>query len=221
LKAFPGTNSNPLPAWENAELQGGNVKVILLAMLMTATLGVGLATRAAAEVVYTQVNVSIPVNGSYNIVLNPNGVADFTLSSRFLQGYCQSGDEFVWSLTVESSSGNAVVNLSAQIGSDYASALLNGVPISSSQSFNPSASVMAELYWGNCGIGALGQWLNLPDRYLGLEFQDAAGNTHYGWAKVSTVAYVDQNGHLQASTVLSGFAYQTVTGQGILTGQTS
>jgi hypothetical protein len=190
-------------------------KTICFAIILLAAL----VTTAHAEIVYNSVNVSIPVGGYYNIDLDGDGVTDFSLSSKLLQGYCQAGDEYVWNLTVTPSNGNAVVITGGHSGSDYASALLIGVLVNSSQSLYPSASVMAELYWGKCGTGTLGEWLNLPARYLGFQFQDAANNTHYGWAELSTVAYVDQQGHLQASTILSGFAYETISGQAITTGQ--
>lgn len=197
------------------------MKFIRLTLIAAALVAAVLSEPAGAEVVYTPVNVSIPVGGYYNIDLNGDGITDFTLGSKLLQGYCQSGDEYEWSLTVTPANGNAIVIAADRIGPDYAIALPSGAPVSSSQSFYPDASVMAELYWGPCGTGTLGEWLNLPARYLGLQFQDAANQSRYGWAEVSTVAYVDQNGHLHASTILLGFAYETIPGQGVLTGQTS
>ena len=180
-----------------------------------------LAMATQAEVVYTQVNVSIPVGGYYNIVLNQNGLTAFTLHSKFIQGYCQSGDEYSWTLSVIPANGNAVVIDTGHTGSDYASALLSGVAVNSGQSFYPGEALMADLYWGTCGTGTLGEWLNLPARYLGFQFQRSDGQTHYGWAEVSTSAYVDQHGHLQANTFVFGFAYETSPGREILTGQTS
>jgi hypothetical protein len=180
-----------------------------------------LVSWAAGEVVYTNVNVSIPVGDSYNIDLNGDGITDFNLRSRLLQGYCQWGDEYVWTLTVTPASGNTVITEATYFGDSYPIALHIGIPVNSSQSFSPSASIMAGLYWGPCGHGTLGQWLTLPNRYLGLQVQDATGAIHYGWAKVSTVAYVDQSGNLHASTILSNFAYETVPYQEILTGQMS
>jgi len=188
---------------------------------ITLAFAFAIASAAHAKVVYTQVNTVIPVGGYYNIVLIPNGVTDFTLHSKLVQGYCQWGDEYDWTLTVTPADGNAVMIDTGHVGSDYASALLSGVVVDSSQSFYSGESVMAGLYWGACGTGTLGEWLNLPARYLGLQFQGPDGETHYGWAEVSAVAYVDQNGHLQTNTVLFGFAYETVPSQEILSGQIS
>lgn len=176
---------------------------------------------ATAKVVYTPIQVSIPTNGYYNLDLNHDGLTDFTLRSALLQDYCQFGDGYVWSLTVTPASGNAVVTAAGRVADNDASALASGAPVSSSQNFYGNASIMAELSWGSCGIAALGEWLNVPYRYLGLELHGPGNEIHYGWAQVSNVAYVDQYGHLQTSTILFGFAYETAPGQAILAGQTT
>lgn len=196
------------------------MKPNLLSLVAIVILASAVVLPANAQVVYTQVNVSIPVGGSYNVDLNKDGVTDFTLKSKLLQGLCQWGDEYVWNLAVIPAGGNNVVTATDQAGSDYASALQYGVMVNASQNFYPIASVMADLTWGACGIGMSGEWLNLPNRYLGLQFQAADGTTHYAWAKLSTAAYVDQDEHLHASTLLTGFAYQASSGEGILAGAT-
>ena len=189
--------------------------------LATVLLLVTLAVTAEAEIVYTPVNISIGVGDSYGIDLNHDGIPDFTLRSHLLEDYCRTGDGYIWTLSVNPANGNAVVVASGHIGSAYAAALQNGVTVNSGQSFYPSLSTMAQLSWGFCGTGTLGEWLNLPDRYLGVQFKGAANDTHYGWVKLSTVAYVDQWNVLHARTVLTGIAYETVAGQEILTGHTA
>jgi hypothetical protein len=180
-----------------------------------------MAIPSTAEVVYTPVRVSIPVNSSFNVDLDADGLVDFTLTSKLLQGYCYLGDEYLWKLTVNPSSGNAVTSRAGQIGSGYAAALTSGVPVDSQQGFYPALSTMAELYWGGCGTGAGGEWLNTPNRFLGVRFLGSDQNIHYGWVRLSSVAFVDEHGNFQSSTILSGFAYETIPSQQILTGQTS
>lgn len=189
----------------------------LIAIVILAS---ALVLPANAQIIYTQVNVSIPVGESYDLDVNGDGVTDFTLKSKLLQGLCQWGDEYVWSLTVGSTGGNDVVTAADQAGSNYAAALPFGAMVNQSQNLNPGASVMAALSWGACGIGTSGEWLNLPNRYLGLQFQTPDGTTHYAWAKLSTAAYVDQDEHLHASTLLTGFAYQSIADKGIAAGAT-
>jgi hypothetical protein len=181
----------------------------------------GLTTPGINQVIYTPVHVSIPLNGSYNLDVNGDGIAELTLRPKLIKAECQSGDEYIWSLIVNPSTGNAVVVEGNGIGYDYAAALAPGVLVNASQGFYLGFSIMAEIYWGACGTGTSGEWLNRPGRYLGFEFLGPDHVIHYGWALVSSVAYVDSNGQLQTSTILSGFAYETTAGQGLLTGQTS
>lgn len=177
-----------------------------------------LAVPAHAEVVYTPVYMSVPVGGESGIDIDHDGVTDFTLKSHLLEYYCQFGDGYLWNLTFIARQGNAVV---VDTG-DYAAALTIGQPVNSGQEFYQGESVMTRLYWGFCGAGVLGQWLNLPNRYLGFQFRGAGvDDVHYGWAKVSDIAYVDQYNRLHASVILLGFAYETISGKAILTGQTS
>lgn len=182
------------------------------------TLMAALVIPVAAEVVYTPVYVSIPTGGHYDIDLNQDGVIDFSLEESLIQDYCQFGDGYIWSLGVVAHPGNAVAGTNGY----YAAALPIGQPVNSGQGFYPNVVLMADLAWGHCGTGTMGEWLNVPDRYLGLRFQGSStSDIHYGWAKVTTSAYVDQHGVLHTSTILTGFAYETVPGKGILTGQTS
>lgn len=191
-------------------------------LLTTAvTLVIALATPASAEIVRTQVRVALPTNGAFPIDADGNGTVDFTITSKFLQAYCVGGDAFIWSVSVQPSAGNAVVSTTQQASSTLAAALVTGVRIGSSQSFATSSSLMAELYWGRCGFGTAGEWLNLPNRYLGLKFYMADHTVHYGWAKVSTAAYVDQNGNFYSTTMISEFAYETQPGVSLMAGQTA
>lgn len=177
------------------------------------TLMAALVIPVAAEVVYTPVYVSIPTGGHYDMDVNGDGIIDFTLNERLLIEECK-----LWWLDVFSHQGNAVVGYRSN---GWAAALPIGRSVDSSQVFIPSYALMATLGWGvGCHGGRGGFWLNQGDRYLGLQFQ-IAGSIHYGWARVSTSAYVDQNGRLHTSTILSGFAYETIPGKGILAGQIS
>jgi hypothetical protein len=196
-------------------MKSAKVNLILSSMLLAA-----MALPASAGVEYTQVNVSIPLNSYYNIGLNHDGSVQFTIRSAFLQSSCNTGDEYLWFLNVIPATGAAVVTARTP-AFDYALPLPGGVVVGPDANFSSGTATMAELFWGACGSGTEGTWLGLPDRYLGLRFTDAAKQIHYGWAKVSTAAYVDQSGVLHTLTFLAAFAYQTLPQQPILTGQTS
>ncbi len=182
------------------------------------------AVSAQAEILYTQIKVAIPLNGSpYNLDLD-DGVTDFVLQSKLLQTYCQSGDGYLWTVTANPTrAGNGVVAFASSFGW-FDRALSTGIRVGSDQTFYKGFAAMSVLQWGYCGTGTYGQWLNIPDRHLALQFQivrNGIPETHYGWAKVSVAGYLDQNGDLQCVTVLSGFAYETVPGMEITTGQLS
>jgi hypothetical protein len=59
-----------------------------------------------------------------------------------------------------------------------------------------------------------GVWLGVSDGYLGLEFT-LNGQIHYGWAEMSVGL---KRGRLLTVT-LTGFAYETIPGKAIKTGQ--
>ena len=59
-----------------------------------------------------------------------------------------------------------------------------------------------------------GQWAKVQGRYLGLKFS-INGQTHFGWARLSTTCQL-----YKIEAVLTGYAYETVAGKAIVTGQT-
>jgi probable HAF family extracellular repeat protein len=160
---------------------------------------------AQASVVYTPVNVTLPTNGFYAIDLNHDGITDFHFHT--VSGYedCGLGIRYVYQLWVGPNlAGGGIV------GSQDADALPSGVQIDSSQSFYGSGSLMYQKVIGpGCG-GDQGQWYSADRRYLGLKFL-IAGQVHYGWAQLTT--------HAGGSDFLFGFAYETIPGKAIKTGQ--
>jgi hypothetical protein len=177
---------------------------------------------AQAQIVYTPVNISIPVNGQYNIDFDHNGIIDFALQSKLIQSYCQYGDGFLWTVAANpAQAGNGVMAFESPFGW-FDGAVPIGVQVGSNQTFYQGFAVMSEFEWGACGRSVYGQWLNVPDRYLGLQFQivrNGIPETHYGWVKVSVAGYLDQHGDLRSETFLSGFAYETTPDKPIATGQ--
>lgn len=181
-------------------------------------LAAAVLTTAQAEVVYTPVNVVIPSNGSYNVDLNRDGATDFTIRSSVGLVWCAQGDGGYWSLTATPAQNNAVAVTTGQ----NAAALPIGVDVDSTLGFYAGSTVMVHFAFGYCGSYILGNWFNLPYRYLGLRVQGQGPlDIHYGWAELSDVVYLDQRGNLHASTTLVGFAYETTPGKPIMTGQTS
>ena len=170
---------------------------------------------AAAEVVYTPVNLSIPLSGFYRADLNHDGVPDFTVRSQIIQEWCVAGDGYSWNVSITPASGNAVVVSDGY----YAAAMPLGTLIGSGQNFYTSGAFITNLWWGYCGAGTAGDWMGRPERYVGIKFRVSGSNDdHYGWIKLANVGYIDRYEHLQSRTIVQGFAYETVAGAPIRAG---
>jgi len=115
--------------------------------------------------------------------------------------------------------GNGVV-FSATYGPNWAAALNRGLTIGPNQSFYPASGMAAVVkgypLWGGCHYfqWLAGDWANVSNRYLGLEFQ-INGRTHYGWARLSV-----QVGYVYVNATLTGYAYETIPGKSIIAGKT-
>jgi probable HAF family extracellular repeat protein len=180
-------------------------------MAAASLLFAALAVPAQARVVYTPVNVSLPLNGYYAIDLNHDGITDITFQVSVTYRGCGFPPAFRYKLYVQPSPAGGIV------GGNWASALQSGVQIDSHQTFYGGDDLMYDVKAPHPGCSdypfhSWGYWVAVYQHYLGLEFQ-INGQTHYGWAELSTqgqygVAY------------LHGFAYETIPFKGILTGQT-
>jgi hypothetical protein len=174
-----------------------------------------------ARIVYTPTHVQ--VDSPYNLDLNHDGITDFTLYQHRVYGWCGKPRGIQDLLDETPAQGNGVVG-STIYGSGWAAALDRGVKIGSTQSFISDpvgfmASVASGYFWfgkGGCvDVHAMdGYWLNVSNRYLGLEFQ-IKGKTHYGWARLSV-----QVGYVYIHATLTGYAYETTAGKSIKAGQT-
>ena len=181
-------------------------------MWMTALyLFAALVTIAQAEIVYTPVNVNLPTNGYYAIDLNHDGTTDFTFQISRMFGICGLNRfPYHYTLKIQPSPAAGIVG-----GGAWVLALQSGVPIDVHQSFYSDDGLMYDVQQGSpcTRPHSYGYWVTAVHHYLGLEFQ-INGETHYGWAELSTNGTTDVN-------TLYGFAYETIAFKPILTGQTS
>jgi probable HAF family extracellular repeat protein len=186
------------------------MKYKIWSSLVVMTLFAALAIPAQARVVYTPVNVYLPTNGSYPIDLNHDGITDFTFQISHRLYFCGGSGFGYWNkLYVQPSPAGGIV------GGNWAYALQSGVQIDSHQSFYGGDDLMYDVKQiSHCWRDPhrYGYWVAVQQHYLGLEFQ-INGQTHYGWAELSTNSTTGVN-------ALYGFAYETIAGRGILTGQT-
>jgi len=187
-----------------------SISVMCITCVVIFTAAVGMPT-AGAEVVYTQVNVTISGSGSIKINMNHDGTRDFVLQSASWPTTCGilGRGALMGSTKITPTTGNGIVV--SQLG--FAAVLASGISIDSSSTFYNAQSVIMQFFI--CSGGASKHLAG----YLGLEFQ-INGQTHYGWAQVSIDAHDNYRGS-GMSTTLVDFAYETIPGQAIKTGQTS
>lgn len=185
-----------------------NLAIYITALTLFATLMAAIVVPASASISYTPVNFVIPNNGAYGIDFNHDGIKDFWIGSFFGIGACGDRGGPQGSANVSPVNSGAGVILTGA----FAAALAAGEPVGPAQSFSEHQTL---LMFFNYFCGRVeGNWLNVSNHYLGLEFQ-IGGQTHYGWAELS----VNGSDHGLTTTVV-GFAYETDPDTEIITGQT-
>ncbi len=172
-----------------------------------------LAQPAEAKIVYTRAHVVISTLGmrSYELDLNHDGVADFSLYATYLSGRSYHFVEL-------RCKGSTKSNVWGQ--HRYESALRQGIKIGPKGRFSASGISMAYIInYTNRSTKFLGPWANsgkgVKDRYLGLKFL-IKGKTHFGWARLN----VEVTGQPAATAILTGYAYETVANKAIIAGKT-
>jgi hypothetical protein len=175
----------------------------------TASVGMlALALPAEATIIYTPTHQVIKNRVSYNLDLNRDGTTDFALQVKRVSGTTT----FSTHLSAKPAAGNGVRGFESQFGA-WASALKPGAAIGPNQYF-PGQAMAEVVHTAGGNTDFLGSWLNVKNRYLGLQFK-IAGKMHYGWARLSVQV-------TQSSTIatLTGYAYETIAGKPIDAGQT-
>jgi hypothetical protein len=173
--------------------------------------GVGLLTLAQpseAKIVYTATHRVISPGKSYDLDLNHDGITDFTL----LNHHMSTTSGFKASFYAEPGPSNAVQG-HIRFGRNSAFALDRGARIGSKRPFPLGrASLAYSTFFLTRGYRG-GSWFNVTNRFLGLKFK-IHGKTHYGWARLSITV------NSKISGTLTGYAYETIPGKGLVAGQT-
>lgn len=177
--------------------------------MAAAAAGVGflaLAEPANAQVVYHSTYKLIPINTVVPLDLNGDGRADITFSNTAKSGFGYRADQ----LDVTPSAGNKILRVR-----HASSALLAGVNVGPGTSFSGKGRLMAfaDVAYDTTPV-CLGEWKDAQGRYLGLEFA-FDGKAHFGWVRLSVIC---RGSVIDAA--ITGYAYETVAGKSILTGQT-
>jgi hypothetical protein len=187
---------------------------------------------AEAKIVYTPANIQI-IGKPLPIDLNHDGVVDFFL---FHYGFHTStgGNALLACLNpffnetrtvcVSSSLGKNALNAFRVVesnGAEWGAAVKPGAKIVGGEQFRSG-------HYANLGQVAFptytqkprwgGPWVDggagVKNRYLGVKFQ-INGRFHFGWARLT----VKTQG-TEFTATLTGYAYETIAGKGIIAGQT-
>jgi hypothetical protein len=178
--------------------------------------GVGLlAQPAEATIVYTKVNVPIPVNGGLiQFDINNDGIPDFGFYNGANSGARRVPLGFfsAYLAVFPAKAANEVWAVQSN-GFECAAALPAAVKVGPGAAFQPNSLPMWEVAGDYTSPGSVHcPWQNKRrGAYLGLKFV-VQGQTHFGWARVT----INSSG-----TTLVGYAYETVPNQAIHTGQTT
>jgi len=186
--------------------------------LSAAAAGVALLAMtppAEAEIVFTPVNGRIANGSRFALDLNHDGVIDFTITNDLHLSTTPFGDDLDISPAV---AGNGVWQGPRERYNQVdAAALPAGVSVGSGKPFTFQPVNMAYASLTAFTYVSGGPWKKAANRFLGLKFL-INGEVHYGWARLTVLADKHKE---EVAAVLTGYAYETVANQPILTGQVS
>ena len=183
-----------------------------------------LAQPSQAKIVYTPAHHVIGKNSYFLIDLNHDGIWDFFIYNSALRSLSASVNFLKAAPNHDESAG--VEGAFRSPDWFFALARKRGARISGAGRFYSRGLMAAQCARGtyswspacksNGTIGSTGNWVNVKNHYLGLSFV-IHGKTHYGWARLTV--RVSKSKFTMTAT-LTGYAYETIPGKGIIAGQT-
>lgn len=154
------------------------------------------SVNSYTQINYTSVNLTGSAAESYDIDLDGDGTDDFNISSgNFLGDY----------LNITPLGTNAVIS----VVDNSPTVLLDGDLIDGTSTWDADAS--QGLYYNFLGFIVIGNWENVSNSYLGLQFS-INGNIHYAWIQLS----ITDN----ATWEIIDYAYEETPNIGVLAGST-
>ena len=187
-----------------------------------------LVPAAGAKVIYTAAHKVIPKEMRVYIDLNRDGINDLfffmlTCSDRFcsaLYGIPLSNN-LAWATGTRSV---AALHPGKRIGPSKHFQSSHIFMVHSERKLNARPNANTLLNQPNstsCTYYNSGPWLNVKNRYLGLQFI-IKGKTHYGWARLNVTVRegVCPNHPGKVTAILTGYAYETIPGKAIIAGST-
>jgi hypothetical protein len=189
-----------------------------LTAAMAGVSALALAAPAAGEVVVTRKTIPIPLTPidmphPVKISMANNGVDNFTF--HLTNSPPNVGRSYSFnSLALVGATSNA-----ADVYEGYFVAPLpRGAKIGASAGFTAFESAVEQSVAGVSGRFLRGGYWggNLKDHYVGVRFS-IAGQTHYGWIRLTVTTNPGLHGSAMSATV-TGYAYETVPNKTILAG---
>jgi|SRR5579863_3188830 len=215
-----GQGNNLKKKRESVRLSVGLEKRLLTYATAASAAGVGILASvqiSEAKIIYTPANKHINVNGAIvDLDLNHDGITDVFFKAVYYHG----GKDRAGSLWLAPSTelGGAV-----KVGSlhlYWAGALPKGHKVGPKAPFL-AGTAEEPMAIGN-SVSTLGSYSGGPWRssakrgYIGLKFA-IKGKIHFGWIRLEREA----SKKFKYPAVITGYAYETIPGKAILTGQTT
>ncbi len=180
-----------------------------------------LASSAKAEVVYTAAHQKLPLNTTFALDVNGDGIADFNFFASTLLGGAR--DTYTFNSDAELRVAGAGQSNQVWGAKEAVSVLPAGVKIGGNGKFATSHFIMGFVGATDGEPPAYyGPWApsggNIKNHFVGLKFV-INGETHFGWARFNVQIRQPLKGNLQA--ILTGYAYETVPNMPIMAGKTS
>jgi hypothetical protein len=230
-------SSRPRKAANLSESLNRQLKMYTLAAGATGVSVLASAQPAGAKIVYTHAHVTLQNPASFALDLNHDGIIDFYLDlHRAVRGRSHSASflSICHRLShsncesFNSSTAPNALNAIEIVANRYyrfkAAALHAGAEIQSKVRFRNKKAVLmgaGEFYdtsEGRTSTRWIAPWVNggkgVKNRYLGLKFL-IRGKFHFGWARLTVTT--EKNSF---TATLTGYAYETIPGKGIIAGQT-
>jgi hypothetical protein len=166
-----------------------------------------------ARIVYTHVHKVIGPNSQLGLDLNHDGIIDFSIHNAYQFHSKSYHSAALWTTTPPT---NALEGLYSFPFSAYA--LPRGAKVGPPKNFKCTHACLEgrPMLSLSVGRGGIGQWESATNQYLGVQFIDRAGRTHYGWARLT----VRGNPNSKIFATLTGYAYETVPNKPIIAGRT-
>lgn len=181
-----------------------------------------LAQPGQAEIVYTPTHQVIAANQTYSLDLNNDGITDFIFRNNYFGGADRvnhrggvfpTGGSFTYGgIKLDPVEPNRVLINEREA----APPLKVGHKVGPLADWDPKEGFM----WGceasqGSPFASFGSWKDVTSRYLGLEFV-IDGQIHFGWARMTVTTT-----NCTVIATLTGYAYETIAGKPIATGETS